>query len=304
MLSTLCKSGPPLFFMISGALLLGKKESFQVILKHKVFRFGLILLITTVWMSRGDFNIQSFVHNLLTNNNWFLYAYLAFLFMLPFLRILVQNLDKKMLWLFLILSTIFYTMTSVLMFFGITNQWALFPVIYTSDWPSKCWHIVFPIAGYFFANEDALQVTVQEKRMQRRVIIGGTVLSLALSVVFLTFDISLHNGVNLEALREFFVMVPSFFLFLLVKDMSEKWEEKISVRARKIINCVAQATFGVFLLNLFTPIKSWVYDSVGTLASLYIGDYLSWIVAIVIEFIISTVIICIVRKVPLLNKLL
>ena len=46
-LSLAVRFGVPLFFMLSGALLLGREESWRKLLTHRVRRFALILLIVS-----------------------------------------------------------------------------------------------------------------------------------------------------------------------------------------------------------------------------------------------------------------
>ena len=114
--STFSRCGPPLFFMISGALLLGKTESFSKIFKCRILRMLIIMLPLTLlayftWgegaKTDGLFSIYA------TKLNWYLYAYIAYLFMLPFLRVLVQNMNSNQKKLFFILTTLIYTLSGI-----------------------------------------------------------------------------------------------------------------------------------------------------------------------------------------------
>lgn len=42
--SLLCKCGPPLFFMVSGVVLLGKNETYKKILSHRVSRILIVMI--------------------------------------------------------------------------------------------------------------------------------------------------------------------------------------------------------------------------------------------------------------------
>lgn len=166
--SILCKCGPPLFFMVSGALLLGKEEKYLYILRHRVLRIFIVMLIAAAWMSRSDFSIRNYLLNLFANSNWYLYAYLAYLFMLPFIRAMVAKLDKGMIWLLLLLSFSFSTITAVFHFLKISNSISIYLILFTSDWASKCWHIVFPIAGYYLANTERWNLSEEEEKFKER----------------------------------------------------------------------------------------------------------------------------------------
>ena len=69
LLSIICKVGPPLFFAISGALLLGKKESFSYILKHRVLRFFILMVLCTILMMFRDQNFSNPLRYFLFDNN-------------------------------------------------------------------------------------------------------------------------------------------------------------------------------------------------------------------------------------------
>lgn len=96
LLSILCKMSVPLFFMISGYLLLGKKESFQELLKKRIVRYALViagasLLTYTVdsFFQNEPFSIRELAKIIYRGDigtYWFLYAYLGLMLMLPFLR--------------------------------------------------------------------------------------------------------------------------------------------------------------------------------------------------------------------------
>ena len=100
------KFAVPLFFMISGALLLGKEEAVSKILKKRVLKFFIIMLagslVVYIHKLNGDFSTFSFkelgeklyIGNV-TTAYWYFYAYLAFLLMLPFLRKLAKGMSNQ-----------------------------------------------------------------------------------------------------------------------------------------------------------------------------------------------------------------
>ena len=96
LLSVLCKMSVPLFFMISGYLLLGKKESFLEVVKKRIVRYALVIaaasLITYTadsLLGKAPFSIRELTKIIYRGDigtYWFLYAYLGLMLMLPFLR--------------------------------------------------------------------------------------------------------------------------------------------------------------------------------------------------------------------------
>ncbi len=90
-----------IFFMISGSVLLGKKESLKDIWIKRVLRIGLIILgiSLVILIYRKDFDYYSWFNKILYNkvNSYlaFLYVYALVMVCLPFLRIIAQNISPK-----------------------------------------------------------------------------------------------------------------------------------------------------------------------------------------------------------------
>lgn len=96
----------PLFFMVSGATLLPKTESYPALLRKRVLRIVEVLLLFSLLQylfqavrdkiegpSLGDF-VTRFVSGNIQETYWFLYAYLGILLVLPVIRVIAQNLDQ------------------------------------------------------------------------------------------------------------------------------------------------------------------------------------------------------------------
>lgn len=106
-LSIFCKMAVPVFFMISGALLLGRDENLTTLFKKRIAKFTIITVLTTVAYvfykfvrygevhSIRDFLVYLYTGKDLSAHLWFLYAYIAFLLSLPILRAVVKGIGKK-----------------------------------------------------------------------------------------------------------------------------------------------------------------------------------------------------------------
>ena len=105
-LSALHKTAVPLFLMISGALLLDRKESYRVLFRRRVLRFALVLLLFSLlaylYELRFDparFNYYTFLTQLysyrLADSYWYLYCYLGYLLALPLLRRLAAAMRDR-----------------------------------------------------------------------------------------------------------------------------------------------------------------------------------------------------------------
>lgn len=150
--SILCKAGAPLFFMISGCLLLGKEESFAELLKKRILRtIILIVLYNVIYMIYFSNPISELGKNLFLGDicevGWFLYSYLTFLLLLPILRKMVKVLMKKDYFVIWTMSVILVTCLPIFEFFVGYKHNAAFnlPELF-------CWNLFYPLMGYFCGN--------------------------------------------------------------------------------------------------------------------------------------------------------
>lgn len=106
--SVLCKINVPLFFMVSGALLIHREEQLKTLFRIRILRIAAVLLIfsgvqyiagmLTVHGLEGkgavSYSLREFLRQVYGSSviepYWFLYSYLAVLLLLPFLRRLAK----------------------------------------------------------------------------------------------------------------------------------------------------------------------------------------------------------------------
>lgn len=103
--SIACAVDVPLFWMISGALLIQKEESIHVLYKKRILNTVLTLVVFSFiqylfWVSKGQtFYILDFLKKLYTSKMatayWYLYAYIGVLLVLPFIRKMARHMDRK-----------------------------------------------------------------------------------------------------------------------------------------------------------------------------------------------------------------
>ena len=99
-MSTVCKAGVPLFFMMSGALLLGREESLSRIIRILVdlIVFSLLYFWIDTKLVGQEFSLSSTLKMMISSNYWhlwYLYAYIVFVISLPVLRKLVKGMDES-----------------------------------------------------------------------------------------------------------------------------------------------------------------------------------------------------------------
>lgn len=98
------KVGVPVFFMISGSLLLGKDHQIESVLK-KALKFFLILLVFSAAakiVNTGSLYLPGFIRTFASAEvdgagpYWYLYAYIGVLLILPFLSFITSHIDLKL----------------------------------------------------------------------------------------------------------------------------------------------------------------------------------------------------------------
>ena len=105
--SVICRTNVPLFLMITGALLLDRKETVKEIYRKRVLRIVAVLFIFSAFYygvsiirhkntgySVMDF-LTGFLEGSVQESFWYLYLYLGILMLLPFFRKLAQNLEDR-----------------------------------------------------------------------------------------------------------------------------------------------------------------------------------------------------------------
>lgn len=120
LLDIVSKAGVPLFFMISGVLLLGKDESIKDLFLKRILRYTVIIVLFSfiyyihlyIQHPEYGFSIKFFITYIYSTPFitpfWFLYSYLSFLLVLPVLRAVVRTLKEKEYFLLLGVSAILW----------------------------------------------------------------------------------------------------------------------------------------------------------------------------------------------------
>lgn len=256
-MSILCEVAVPIFFMISGALLLKKDESIKRILLKRVLKFIIILFaITTVYHFYDVFfnnrelgNFQTVLNAFMTNSAsgalWYLYSYIGLLVMLPFFRNMVKNTTTKQYIYLIILNLLLVGILPIVSFtlsngkYYYTNTFSI--VIATSM------SLFFFLMGHFFEN------VVREDFYKLKNCIWLSVAALmALIICSLLTRKRLDLGLGFadsttQGFHYTLVAIPTFSIYVWIKFIFKHLKE------RKWFTVVAshmgQCTFGIYLFE-------------------------------------------------------
>jgi len=306
-LAALCKCGPPLFFMISGALLLGKKESFKRIFEHRILRMLVVMLsLTAIQIPVSHLtpakSFGVFLHGL----NWYLYAYLGYLLMLPFIRRMVQNLTIRDRRLFFTMTAAFYSAAGICASFGIEPKMIMDVPLLASSPASNCWQIIFPILGYILLQEinDAEDNRNKPAIDINMILRWGSLISI-ICVVLFSYHYMNATGKNyLEEIWQYSILFPSCYIFSLCCRSCRKHNNfsthKVLLR---VLAESAGAAFGIFLIETNFPFSKMIFYNIA-LRIPAPSRYLASIYSVILEFTIYGSFVYLLRRIKPVRKIL
>lgn len=290
------KVAVPLFFMVSGALLLHKEESMRKVFSKRVSRYLLLIFIFQIFqhiyahfvLNQPVTGLSFLVDCVLARSAnpavWFLYAYLAFILLLPILRTLVKQMQHEhFLYLFALQL--------------LTMAFAPFPETGLSKYMLICnSFFLYVLAGYY------LEHRVDMARVQRKHLLLLVVLSvmcILLGMAMCQFWRMLYREELLTQKVLCFkgcLLIPCITLFLCAKKF---FSRPFSPRVTRGICALGSATFTIMLCeNVLRHGAGFVvhhFMDVG-----YMSDILTVMLAVSVGFPIGIVL----KQIPGVRKLI
>lgn len=285
----LCKMAVTLFIMISGSLLLAKTDDYK---KHlaRILRIVTVLVVfSAIYYFTGDYehSLKDFF-NVLTKNNvttafWYLYLYIGILIMLPVLQKMVRNFEKKDYIYFLFFSLVVCSFSFVTEY----NSNFSLPVFAT--------FVGIFVFGYYLDKFVTFERFHSAKfivaMMMVMVIITGFLFVYTLKGV-VALD---ESAYRLMVYDNIFYIALSGAVFLLVKYFCGKCTSKV-------LSYIGSCTFGIYLLSdLIIKMLEGVFTNVNTAGILSLVVMFFYGVAV---FVIGLIITAVLKKIPLVKKIL
>lgn len=296
--SSFCKIGVPLFFMISGVLLLNKEESLKDLYLKRVLRYVIILFvfcslyyIYECHLGLYSFDFMDMIHRITTGqifvSYWFLYAYIGFLVSLPLLRRMAKALSNSE---FVYLLVMYIVANGI---FGVLARTFVGQLTITMPFATDL--IIYPLLGYFIAYR------LPAKESNRKMVfaaVGFAVLGILLNLGVTMYDHHIFLDWNEGGLLLFIVM-PAIATFYIVKYFFD--HIRIHPVVEKILCFLGSGTFGMYVLE--PHIKPFFGPYVQIALSFLSGIVLN-LVYIIVIFLIGCTLCALLKKLPLIRKLL
>lgn len=267
-----------LFFMISGAIYLGRNFTFRDVFKKRLPRILIITFIfvllqylyKTYIISTESFSIATFFkylyHGGSITQQWYLYAYIGFLLILPFLQSMVRGLKGCFPYYFLLVAAL--VLEGFCPLFERVVNWEEAGIAISIPLLTNV--IIYTMLGYYIhnvrGNESELRPvlagqSVKECSYKNIVIIDRFLILLAV-LLFAVNTILVHKGyVNTGEINSltYFTALYSYVIFIVLKYIGEH------INADGILaRIITFAGGGVFGAYLFEPqlrdITIFIYD--------------------------------------------
>lgn len=248
--SVVIKIAVPIFFMISGAVLIPKKESATEIIKKRVTRIAAALLVGSLFSylyslgwKIGKFDFIYFIKNIYTNrfatSYWFLYSYMSFLLILPLIKKLAKSMSRNDFNLLIALN--------LLKALLVTIDWLFFKgkAAHNSNiyFLTNIQHFIYPLLGYYFD-----QNRPNKKTLMKMVL--GSAISLIICGI-LTHNrcvvLNVWEEENVQIFFKEFILLPTCTFFCLVQHYFDN--HNVNEKTLKIIKYLGSCSFGITLME-------------------------------------------------------
>lgn len=291
----------PLFFMISGYLLLPRSESLEIFYRKRMPRVVIPFLAWSLiylgWYcgSHPGMCTPPLIQNLLFVQGtyyhlWFMYSLIGIYLILPVLRLLVQpEADRKILWYFIGLWLIFQSVLNFARYFGDFRIGISAPL--TNGF------VGFFILGYLLGPWRLTRSTA--------ILTTAAWILATLVTIFGTYYLTQDS----RKFENYFygfttpnVIVASAASFLLLKWIAETWKGS-SQGTQLFIRSLAAASFGIYLVHVLV-----IEVLAGMVPGIQLDSFMghpAWSIPLVciLVFFASFLIVLGLQKVPALNRI-
>lgn len=289
----------PLFLMISGGVLLNREESIGYVYRHRVLKMVLATLLATLIQYQWNryknplmppLNLNYFFRfsyeGSVSSQNWFLYSYISFLLLLPFLQRLVKVLTEKAWFLYIFgIWVVFNGVFPVLEYYQEWNRTELALSVHS--------FIIYSMLGYYLEHRCG-ESFYRKKNML--IVLGGTVL-IALVNMWLNHDsLQKYNAIKFGSA---YALVYAAAVFVLIKYICQRW--KMPSVMEKVFCFAGAGVFGTYIIeetlrDIFFPIYLYLNTRIFSYPAVFV-----WIAVCVLVGVSAT---SLLKRIPGISKVI
>lgn len=243
-LDTLARVSVPSFFMLSGALLLGREESVGKCWKRAV-RFlpplliwSIVYYLFNIYYMGSEFNLKEILWIPVEAHLWYLYAMIPLYLVLPFFQVMVRHLTPNMEKALLFLGTV-----AILMNYALS----LFDGALYYDVPlfgDRVYSYYFFLGFYLMKYKDHIRIS---NRWLAIIFIVSNVLNIGLTAL-----LSVATGDHMERTLEYgfpLVILGSIAFFLWMLRLGNG-KVQLKEQTKKMVNSWCECSFGIYLIHI------------------------------------------------------
>ena len=243
-LNTLARVSVPCFFMISGALLLGRDETMQKSIR-RVIRFVLVLIVWTIiyyvfntYYMNQTVELKKILEVPAEAHLWYLYVMIPIYLVLPFLQGMCRGMDKKLERAFLIMGSVIVVLQPILFYSRIKLYYNI-PIF------GNRVYIYYLFLGYFI--EKYKDQIPKKKGLWLTVYLAGSA-----STVIATTIGSTIMGDHMEQLLTYgcpFIIISSAAFFIMILQAGDG-HIQLKESVIRAINLCCGCSFGIYLIHI------------------------------------------------------
>ena len=304
-LSVFCKFSVPLFFAVSGALLLTKEESIKTIFTHRVCRMIAITILFSFWyyihclfLTNENFNFLDFLTKFILYNGyywnatlWFLYAFTIYLILLPFLRTMIKHLTKALCCYAIAVHFIFMSIFPAI-YYTLGEEFYNFSLFEKSAFLS-----IFPILGFYLEYKFPIQALNLRKLLYLWIL---NLLTILITCCMTHFK-SQITDIHIEDFHNTFVIINCIVIYITIKYICCRvnFSELIS----NILISVGRCTLGIYLFHISIMI---LMSDMGYFSFFHrhLNHILTILMYCFLVFLIGLFLTLILKRIPVINRLI
>ena len=301
--SVLCKIAVPIFFMISGALLLGKQESIHDLYQKRVLRMAIVLLLISIpnyiLLSKDTpLSFVGFLRAVYTGTArtalWYLYAYLGFLIMLPFLRAMAAQMKERDYKYLFLLHMAFTVVLTVIDRFASSEGHSLdFSVAVALES-----NIFYPLMGFYVEHVlDQSAFTPRNYHLAGATAVAAIVITCAVSKLYYSmYPLALDHDAY-QACFGILIYIPAIAVYFIFKGTVKIEPDGFSSRW---ISRLGGAVFGLYLIENFC--RALVFHFLPYLEPVF-GGFVSTILLVFSTMVMGLAIVLALKSTPHLKEI-
>lgn len=294
----------PLFFMVSGYLLLGKTESLTTFFAKRIRKVLIPLVVWSIFYilwrivyekEALTLSLRLIFETFLTPTYyhlWFLYAIISVYLFVPILRLIVQNGGQQYLHYFIALWIL--AASVIPLFEKVTGVYRT----YDSSLPYG--YVGYLVIGYLLGQREFGKRALVATFFVAVVSVGATAVG--------TYFFTIQNGGNFDGYLYWYltpnVLLLAISTFILLKHLAENFNFLRNETAVNVIKRLSVAGLGIYLIHP-ALLELLGRGDLGIELGAFSGNPLFWVpITAVVAFSLSFVVTIILKKIPIVEKCL